>query len=46
MLDFGQQRVGVTAQLGFSLRNRGKYDISYSFGFKRGGLLERIQRIS
>ena len=35
MLDFGQQRVGVTAQLGFSLRNRGKYDISYSFGFKR-----------
>jgi len=34
-LDFGQCRVGVTTQLGFSLRNRGKYDIAFNFGFKR-----------
>ncbi|EGB10058.1 hypothetical protein AURANDRAFT_62593 [Aureococcus anophagefferens] len=39
-LDFGQMRVGETAQLGFALRNRGKYDFSFKFGFRRAAYTE------
>lgn len=34
-LNFGQLRVGDAKQLGFTLRNKGKYNISFSFGMKR-----------
>ncbi|KAH8070819.1 hypothetical protein JL721_4732 [Aureococcus anophagefferens] len=39
-LDFGQMRVGETAHLGFALRNRGKYDFSFKFGFRRAAYTE------
>jgi hypothetical protein len=38
VIDFGQLRVGDTANHKFSLRNRGKYEISYDFSFKRPGI--------
>ncbi|GMH58813.1 hypothetical protein TrST_g5240 [Triparma strigata] len=38
VIDYGQLRVGDTASHKFSLRNRGKYEISYDFSFKRPGI--------
>ena len=38
VIDFGQLRVGDTENHKFSLRNRGKYEISYDFSFKRPGI--------
>ena len=38
VVDFGKLRVGDTVSNKFSLRNRGKYEISYDFSFKRPGL--------
>jgi len=35
VIDYGNMRVGDTAVNKFSLRNRGKYEISYNFSFKR-----------
>ncbi|KAJ1445550.1 hypothetical protein M885DRAFT_473458 [Pelagophyceae sp. CCMP2097] len=34
-LNFGEVRVGETRQLGFVLRNKGKYDFSFAFGLKK-----------
>uniref|UniRef100_A0A7S2QVW6 MSP domain-containing protein n=2 Tax=Triparma pacifica TaxID=91992 RepID=A0A7S2QVW6_9STRA len=38
VVDFDKLRVGDTASHKFSLRNRGKYEISYDFSFRRPGV--------
>jgi hypothetical protein len=42
VIDFGQLRVGDTQNHKFSIRNRGKYEVSYDFSFKRPGISDNF----